>query len=161
MRRIAIACLAVLALAACGPDKGGKAGAGAGAAKSFMTENAKKPGVVSLPSGLQYKVVRSGPADGLRPKVSDEVMVHYEGKLVSGEVFDSSYERGTPMPMGLEGIIPGWVEALQLMRPGDEWTLYIPPALGYGEQGSPPAIPPNSPLIFRIELLGVYPHPGR
>lgn len=160
MRRIAIACLAVLALAACGPGKDVKAGAGE--AKAFMDRNAKEQGVVVLPSGLQYKVVRSGPTEGVRPKVSDEVLVHYEGKLVSGEVFDSSYERGAPYPIvDLRAVVPGWTEALQLMRPGDEWMLYIPPALGYGERGSPPAIPPNSPLIFKVELLGVYPHPGR
>jgi peptidylprolyl isomerase/FKBP-type peptidyl-prolyl cis-trans isomerase FklB len=118
--------------------------------------------VKALPSGLQYKIVRSGPATGMRPQETDEVKVHYEGKFLDGKVFDSSYERGQPAAMPLRALIPAWVEALQLMRPGDEWILYVPPALGYGEEGAGGgAIPPNSVLIFRIELIDVLPGPGR
>ena len=121
----------------------------------------KAAGVVTLPSGLQYKIVRSGPASGAKPHAGDEVKVHYEGKLLDGTVFDSSYERGVPAAMPLDALIPAWIEALQLMRPGDEWVLYVPPALGYGEEGAGGGqIPGNSVLIFRIELIGVLPGPG-
>ena len=154
MHRLILLLAGVLALSACGPDK---AAANLDAAKAYMAQNAKAPGVVTLPSGLEYKIVRSGPADGVRPRPSDEVKVHYEGKLVSGEVFDSSYARGEPAAMPLARLIPAWVEALQLMRPGDEWTLYVPPELGYGDRQAG-EIPPNSVLIFRIELLGVLAH---
>jgi peptidylprolyl isomerase/FKBP-type peptidyl-prolyl cis-trans isomerase FklB len=115
--------------------------------------------VVTLPDGLQYRIDKSGPADGARPKTQDEVKVNYEGKLLTGEVFDSSFARGQPVAFPLDGLIPGWVEALQLMRPGDEWTLWVPPALGYGDQAKGP-IPGNSVLQFRIQLLGVLPHRG-
>jgi peptidylprolyl isomerase/FKBP-type peptidyl-prolyl cis-trans isomerase FklB len=96
----------------------------------------------------------------LKPQLTDEVKVHYEGKLPDGQVFDSSYERGAPAAMPLRGLIPGWQEALQLMRPGDEWILYVPSNLGYGDQGAG-QIPPGAPLIFRIELIDVLPGPGR
>ena len=129
-------------------------------AKAYMDANAKADGVQTLPSGVQYKIVRSGPADGLKPGPDDEVKVHYEGKLADGTVFDSSYERGQPAAMPLPALIPAWKEALQLMRPGDEWVLYVPPAMGYGEEGAG-EIPPNSVLIFRIELIDVLPAPGR
>jgi FKBP-type peptidyl-prolyl cis-trans isomerase len=158
MKRAVLALCALLALAACnrGPQVDNTE-----QSKAFLAQNAKAPGVVVLPSGLQYKVVRSGPASGLKPGPNDEVKVHYEGKLVAGEVFDSSYERGQPAAMPLSGLIPGWVEALQLMRPGDEWVLYVPPELGYGAEGAGGDIPPNSALIFRIELIDVLPAPGR
>ncbi len=113
---------------------------------------AKAPGVVTLPSGLKYRVVRSGSATGLHPAVGDAVKVNYEGKLASGAVFDSTYQRGKPALLMLSQLVPAWMEALPLMRPGDEWTLYVPPALGYGEEGAGP-IPPNSVLVFRIELI--------
>lgn len=150
--------VAALALAACHkntalPDQ-------SAAAKSFLAENAKQPGVVVLPDGLQYKIVRSGPATGQHPHRNDEVKVNYEGKLIDGKVFDSSYERGQPAAMKLADLVPGWVEALQLMRPGDEWILYVPPALGYGEQGGGDVIPPNAALIFRIELIDFLPADG-
>ena len=158
MKPIVLA-LALLALAACGPNK--KAAENLGAANSFLTANTKAAGVVTLPSGLQYKIVRSGPASGAEPHAGDEVKVHYEGKLLDGTVFDSSYERGVPAAMPLDALIPAWIEALQLMRPGDEWVLYVPPALGYGEEGAGGGqIPGNSVLIFRIELIGVLPGPG-
>ena len=101
-------------------------------------------------------MVSSGPSDGVSPRREDEVKVHYEGKLISGEIFDSSFARGAPAVMRLGGLIPAWIEALQKMKPGDEWLLYIPPSQGYGEQGAGP-IPPNSVLIFRIQLIGVLP----
>jgi peptidylprolyl isomerase/FKBP-type peptidyl-prolyl cis-trans isomerase FklB len=129
------------------------------AAKTFMETTAKQPGVITLPSGLEYKVVASGPADGPHPRPADEVKVHYEGKLVSGKVFDSSFQRGEPGDFIVQSLIPAWVEALQLMRPGDEWILYVPPALGYGDQDAGP-IPAGSVLIFRMRLLGVLPHPA-
>jgi FKBP-type peptidyl-prolyl cis-trans isomerase len=88
------------------------------------------------------------------------VKVNYEGKLLNGKVFDSSYERGQPAAMPLDALIPGWIEALQLMRPGDEWVLYVPPELGYGAEGAG-EIPPDSTLIFRIELINFLPGPGR
>ena len=146
-----------LALVGCAPRHAH--GGEPDAAKSFMTANAKQPGVVTLPSGLEYKIVTSGPPDGPHPKLSDEVKVNYEGKLLSGTVFDSSFARGEPADFALGGLIPAWGEALQRMRPGDEWILYVPPEMGYGDRVSGP-IPPNSVLIFKIQLLGVLPHPG-
>jgi peptidylprolyl isomerase/FKBP-type peptidyl-prolyl cis-trans isomerase FklB len=160
MRLALIALAAGLSLlAACqrGPDPKVLA-ANAEAGKAFLVKNAAEPGVKTLPSGLQYVVVRSGAADGVRPLPGDQIKVHYEGKLLSGEVFDSSYDRGVPAVMPLDGLIPGWVEALQLMRPGDEWRIFVPADLGYGDQGGGP-IPPGATLVFRIELIGVLPGP--
>ena len=164
MKRVLSAVAVALLLAACNrgaatadPAVLAKAAA---EAKAYMDSNAKAAGVQTLPSGVQYKIVRSGPASGLKPGPDDEVKVHYEGKLVDGTIFDSSYERGQPAAMPLPALIPAWKEALQLMRPGDEWTLYVPPAQGYGEEGAG-EIPPNSVLIFRIELIDVLPAPGR
>ncbi|WP_304165993.1 FKBP-type peptidyl-prolyl cis-trans isomerase [Phenylobacterium aquaticum] len=168
MKRLFVVLACAMALAGCGPDK--KAAAeNLTAAKAFLATNAKDPAVHVLPDGLQFKVVRTGPADGLRPQKQDEVKVHYEGKLLgppgqplAGKVFDSSYDRGVPASFPLNGLIPAWIEALALMRPGDEWILYVPPELGYGEQGAGGGdIPANSVLIFRIELLGVLPGVGR
>jgi peptidylprolyl isomerase/FKBP-type peptidyl-prolyl cis-trans isomerase FklB len=149
-----VACLFLGACAAGGPDPAATEG------KAFLATNAKATGVVSLPSGLQYKIIKSGPATGLKPGPQDEVKVHYEGKLISGQVFDSSYERGAPAALPLPALIPAWIEALQLMRPGDVWMLYVPPELGYGDAGAGD-IPPNSTLIFKIELIGILPAPGR
>lgn len=157
MRRLLIIVGLTLALGAC--DNHRQARANMDAAVAFMGKNAKAPGVMTLPSGVQYKIVATGPADGPHPGASDEVKVNYEGKLLSGKVFDSSFERGAPADFQLNGLIPAWVEALQRMRPGDEWILYVPPEMGYGDKDSGP-IPPNSVLIFRIQLLGVLPHPG-
>jgi peptidylprolyl isomerase/FKBP-type peptidyl-prolyl cis-trans isomerase FklB len=122
--------------------------------KAFLANNAKVEGVKTLPSGVQYKVVRSGPEGGVSPTPQDEVKIHYEGKLLDGSVFDSSYERGVPSSFVLGNLIPGWVEALQQMKPGDEWILWIPPEQAYGPQDKGP-IPGNSVLIFRIELFDV------
>jgi FKBP-type peptidyl-prolyl cis-trans isomerase len=162
---LAAALTGSLMLAACHPGKPSPADAAKGNAEAaaFMVNNAKQPGVTRLPDGLQFKVVHSGPATGLRPQLGDEVKVNYEGKLASsGAVFDSSYERGQPAAMPLKGLIKGWQEALQLMRPGDEWILYVPPNLGYGDEGTPGGpITPGAALIFRIELIDVLPGPGR
>ena len=158
MTRLLIALGLALSLAACGPDTK-LAKANLDAANSFMASNAKQPGVVTLPDGLEYKIIASGPADGAKPHVSDEVKVHYEGKLLDGKVFDSSFARGEPADFPVAGLVPAWVEALQMMRPGDEWQLFVPPALGYGDKATGP-IPANSVLIFRMRLIGVLPHPA-
>jgi len=150
----AIALGAALTLSACGPSK--KQQESLAAAQAFMAQNAKQPGVVTLADGLQYKVVRSGPPSGPKPAPTDEVKVNYEGKLVDGTVFDSSYERGVPASFPLQGLVAAWKEALVMMRPGDEWILYVPPELGYGAQDKGP-IPGNSVMIFRIELIDVLP----
>ncbi len=164
MKRLLSVLALSAALAACGPAAGDLAALeeSAAEAKAYMATNAKAEGVKTLPSGVQYKVVRAGPAGGLKPGPNDEVKVHYEGKLASGKVFDSSYERGQPAAMPLPALIPAWKEALQQMRPGDEWILYVPPEMGYGEEGAGGGeIPGNSVLIFRIELIDVLPAPGR
>ncbi len=156
-RRIALALTAVVALTACHSQPGKaaeKPAADAGANAAFLAQNSKQPGVVTLPDGLQYKITSSGPAAGVQPKATDEVKVMYEGKLLSGTVFDSSFARGQPAAFPLDEVIPGWTEVMQLMRPGDEWVVWIPPALGYGDQDKGP-IPPNSVLQFRIQLLAV------
>jgi FKBP-type peptidyl-prolyl cis-trans isomerase FklB len=153
-RRQALSLLAAVLLAACG-DKGAKKNLDEGAA--FLAKNRTLKDIHATASGLQYRILRSGPPTGIRPKPADEVKVHYEGKLLDGHVFDSSYERGAPAVMRLRGLIPGWVEALQLMRPGDEWQLYVPASLGYGEKGAGGEIPPNAVLVFKIELIDVLP----
>ncbi len=123
------------------------------AADEFLTKNKNKEGVVTLPSGLQYKVLVKG--DGLSPKENSIVKVHYKGTTIDGKVFDSSYDRGEPAEFELNRVIKGWTEALQLMHVGDKWVLYIPPELGYGETGAGEVIEPNSLLIFEVELLEV------
>jgi len=120
--------------------------------KVFMEENAKKEGVKTLPSGLEYKVLKEG--SGKTPKATDEVTVNYRGAFIDGTEFDSSYTRGIPLAFQIDKVIPGWKEALLLMQEGSKWQLFIPPQLGYGEQGAGP-IPPGSALIFEIELLAV------
>ncbi len=120
--------------------------------KAFMDENGKKEGVKTLPSGLQYKVLAEG--YGKSPKPTDEVMVHYKGTFIDGKEFDNSYTRGTPLTFHANKIIPGWKEVLPLMKEGSKWQLFIPPQLAYGEQGVGP-IPPESTLIFEVELLGI------
>ena len=157
MRRLMIVLGLTLSLAAC--DRGREASANLAAASAFMAANLKGPGVKTLPSGVQYRVVASGPADGPHPGPNDEVKVNYEGKLLNNTVFDSSFARGEPANFALGGLIPAWGEALQRMRPGDTWILYVPPTMGYGDKASGP-IPPNSVLIFKIQLLGVLAHPG-
>jgi FKBP-type peptidyl-prolyl cis-trans isomerase FklB len=124
----------------------------AAASEAFLVENAKQEGVVSLPSGLQYRVLTSG--DGAIPGADSNVSVHYRGTLIDGTEFDSSYSRGAPASFQVNGVIAGWTEALQLMKEGDKWQLAIPSQLAYGERGSQ-TIPPNSALIFEVELLKV------
>ena len=123
------------------------------AGEAYLAENAKKEGVTVLPSGLQYKVEKSG--EGMTPNATDKVRVHYTGRTIDGKVFDSSEQRGTPAEFGVNQVIPGWVEALQLMKEGDRWELTIPSDLAYGEHGAGDAIAPNSTLIFDVELLKV------
>ena len=124
---------------------------------SAASVEARAGATVVLP-GLQYQVVRSGPSDGEHPRMSGTVTVHYEGKLPNGEIFDSSFQRGTPATFKGREVIPGWQVALRLMRPGDEWIVTIPPELAYGAKGAGP-IPPNSPLIFRMQLISATPPP--
>jgi FKBP-type peptidyl-prolyl cis-trans isomerase FklB len=125
------------------------------ASETFLAQNSAKEGVVTLSSGLQYLVLTSGDAGAASPTVQDSVLAHYHGTLTDGSVFDSSVDRGEPATFGLSQVIPGWTEALQLMKVGDKWRLFIPPALAYGEASPTPAIPPNSALIFDVELLEI------
>ena len=123
------------------------------AGEAFLAENGKRPEIVTTASGLQYEVLAEG--NGAMPAASDQVVVHYTGKLIDGTVFDSSVERGQPATFGVTQVIPGWVEALQLMKAGSKWRLYIPSDLGYGPNGAGGAIGPNATLIFDVELLQV------
>ncbi len=125
------------------------------ASEAFLAQNSAKEGVVTLASGLQYLILNSGDAGAASPTVQDSVLAHYHGTLADGSVFDSSVDRGEPATFGLSQVIPGWTEALQLMKVGDKWRLFIPPALAYGEASPTPAIPPNSALIFDVELLEI------
>ena len=128
-------------------DEAAKAG------KKFLEDNAKRDGVKTTASGLQYEIVTK--AEGAQPKATDVVSVHYEGRLTDGKVFDSSVERGSPIDLPVSGVIPGWVEALQLMHVGEKAKLYIPSELAYGAQSPSPAIPANSVLVFDLELLSI------
>lgn len=121
--------------------------------KAFLEENGKKEGVKTLPSGLQYKVIQEG--SGKMPAASDTVTVHYRGTLIDGAEFDSSYKRGKPATFRADRVIAGWKEALQLMKPGAKWQLFIPGPLAYGERGAGAKIPPNSTLIFEVELISI------
>ncbi len=123
------------------------------AEEAFFAENKKKEGVITLPSGLQYKVVTEG--TGKAPTITDTVTVNYRGTLVDGTEFDSSYKRGQPATFPVKGVIPGWTEALQLMKEGAKWQLFIPSKLAYGEKGAGNTIGPNSALIFDVELISV------
>lgn len=124
------------------------------AGEAFLAENGKRVEVTTTPSGLQYEVLTEG--DGPMPEATDQVEVHYTGKLIDGTVFDSSVDRGVPATFGVTQVIPGWVEALQLMKAGSKWRLFIPSNLAYGPNGAPGSpIGPNSTLIFDVELLKV------
>lgn len=123
------------------------------AGEEFLAINKGRAGVVTLPSGLQYQVLQQG--NGEKPKATDKVKCHYHGTLINGTVFDSSVERGTPAVFGVNQVIPGWVEALQLMPVGSKWRLFIPSQLAYGENGAGEMIEPNSTLIFDVELLDI------
>lgn len=128
-------------------DKNAAAGA------AFLQANKSKPGVMTLPDGLQYKVIKEG--NGPKPTASDVVTVNYAGTLIDGTEFDSSYKRGEPAKFPVNAVIQGWTEALQLMKVGSKWELYIPADLAYGSNGAPPVIGPNETLVFTVELLGV------
>ncbi len=128
-------------------DEAAKAG------KKFLEDNAKRDGVKTTASGLQYEIVTK--AEGAQPKATDVVSVHYEGRLTDGKVFDSSIQRGSPIDLPVSGVIPGWVEALQLMHVGEKAKLYIPSELAYGAQSPSPAIPANSVLVFDLDLLSI------
>jgi FKBP-type peptidyl-prolyl cis-trans isomerase len=125
--------------------------------EAFLAENAKKPGVVTLPSGLQYEILK--PGDGRRPTDSDTVECHYRGTLIDGAEIDSSYRRSQPLTVPVRTVIPGWKEALKLMPVGSKWKLFVPSRLAYGEQGikskSGRTIAPNAALVFEVELLGI------
>lgn len=123
------------------------------AGEAFLAENGKRAEVVTTDSGLQYEVIVEG--NGASPKATDQVTVHYTGKLIDGTVFDSSVDRGQPATFGVTQVIPGWVEALQLMKVGAKWRLYIPSEIAYGPQGAGGVIGPNATLIFDVELLNI------
>lgn len=123
------------------------------AGEQFLAENKKKSGVIALENGVQYEILRAG--DGPKPKVTDEVIVHYHGTLIDGTVFDSSVDRGESISFPLNGVIKGWTETLQLMPVGSKWRVYIPYHLAYGDRSAGPAIQPYSALIFEIDLLGI------
>ncbi len=129
------------------------AGQAKDAGEKFLAENSKRPEVKTTPSGLQYEIIEA--TIGQKPKATDKVKVHYEGTLTDGTVFDSSYKRGEPITFGLNQVIKGWTEGLQLMSIGSKYKLYIPYQLGYGAQGAGAAIPPYAALIFTVELLGI------
>ena len=123
------------------------------AGEKFLAENKAKPGVVTLPSGLQYKIITAG--NGNKPSLDNTVTVHYEGSLLDGKVFDSSYQRGEPIQLQVNGVIKGWQEVLPLMPVGAKWQVFIPAELGYGEGGAGGDIGPNSTLLFNIELISI------
>ncbi|MEO5929286.1 MAG: FKBP-type peptidyl-prolyl cis-trans isomerase [Candidatus Kapaibacterium sp.] len=137
------------ALAAKAGDKNAKE------CQDFLAKNKTRKGVITLPSGLQYEVIKNG--TGATPKATDKVKVHYTGTLIDGTVFDSSVERGQPLDISVNGVIKGWTEALQLMKVGSKWKLFIPADLAYGPQGAGGKIGPNAALIFEVELLEVMP----
>lgn len=140
------------------------------AQQDYLDAYAKQPGVQKTASGLLYKVLASGPAAGPHPAPQDEVKVNYEGRLIPtkdasgketpGHIFDTTASDGTPRIFTVESLVPGWVEALQLMRPGDSWELVLPAKLGYGDRDMGEDIPPNSTLIFKMDLLDILPHPA-
>jgi FKBP-type peptidyl-prolyl cis-trans isomerase FklB len=152
MNKLFLAALLPLLAAACATAAPPETAPG----PDFLVRNATAKRVVSLPSGLQYYVVTAGPKTGRSPVDGDTVTFHYEGKLTTGETFDSSFTRGEPLVGGVGDFVPGFTEALKLMRPGDEWIVWIPPALGYGAEAKGP-IPANSVLRFRLQLISVTP----
>jgi len=125
--------------------------------EAFLQANKKRPGVITLPSGLQYEVLTKGDATSASPRIQDTVVANYKGTLIDGKQFDNSYERGQPLTIPVGGVIRGWTEILQLMHIGDKWKVYIPSELGYGERGAGADIPGGSALIFEMELLGIKP----
>ncbi len=130
-----------------------KSAANLKAGQDFLDANKQKPGVVALPSGLQYEIIKEG--NGPKPTAFDKVTCHYHGTLIDGTVFDSSVKRGQPAAFPLSAVIKGWTEGVALMPLGSKWRFFIPPALGYGDRQVGPTIGPNSTLIFEVELLGI------
>lgn len=126
--------------------------------EAFLAQNKTKPGVVTLPDGLQYKVIKEG--DGASPSPSDMVTVNYRGTFVNGQEFDSSYKRGRPAEFPVTGVIPGWTEALEKMKVGSKWDVYVPSNLAYGPNGRPPLVGPDETLVFEVELLGIKARPS-
>ena len=133
--------------------RGEKAAGNKKAGEAFLAENKKQPGIISLPSGLQYQVMKE--STGLKPAATDKVKVHYTGSLLDGTIFDSSVQRGEPLEIAVNGVIAGWIEALQLMPVGSKWKLFIPSHLAYGDNGAGSTIKPGSTLIFEVELLDI------
>lgn len=154
-RRGVLGLLAGGALAACKRPAGATKPSLKG--EALLKKAAAEPGAKTLPSGLVYRVLRSGSSEGAHPRKGDTIKINYTGSLADGTVFDSTDKEGVPAVMPLDGLVPGWMEALPLMRPGDQWMLTLPPKLGYGDRGAGGVIPPGSVLVFRIELLGVLP----
>jgi FKBP-type peptidyl-prolyl cis-trans isomerase len=126
----------------------------AAATKAYLAEIAGEPGVITLRSGLEYRVLQSGLATGRSPHASDHVVVNYEARLPSGQLIDSSYQRGQADTFEVDQVVKAWTEALQLMKPGDIWMLYAPPGLAYGDKGAGP-VPPGSALVFKVELVSI------
>lgn len=156
MKRLVLAVATVLALSACSPAAVDPANPWA----ALDPWNHTRADVQKLPSGVEYVVIRKGDGKGPNPGPRDQVEVNYEGRLAkNGQVFDSSYEDGKPIEFRLNGVIPGWTDGIQKMQPGDMFMFWIPSAQAYGERGSPPAIEPNSDLMFKVELLKVTPDP--
>jgi FKBP-type peptidyl-prolyl cis-trans isomerase FklB len=124
---------------------------------AFLANNAKRPGVITLKSGLQYEVLRKSDSSSVSPGLEDTVVTNYKGTLIDGTEFDNSYKRGQPLTLPVGGVIKGWTEALQLMHVGDKWKIYIPSELGYGDRGAGGAIPGGATLVFEMELLGIKP----
>jgi|SRR5580698_7628686 FKBP-type peptidyl-prolyl cis-trans isomerase len=153
MLRLALVFALVFSVSACADPRVAQNSA---QARAFLATNAKAPGVITLPSGLQYKVLQSGPPGGASPRSDDRVIVNYEGTLLDGTVFDTTYQHGHPATFVVGQLIPAWTIALLKMKPGDVWMLYAPARLGYGDEGAGP-IPPASALIFKIELIGILP----
>ncbi len=148
--RIAATALAVLMLSAAGAQAQSEPQSPA----LFLAQNALGDGVHVLPSGVQYKVVKAGPGASRRPTPNDYVTVNYEGSLLNGQIFDSSFKKGQPATFQLKTLIPGWIEAVQQMKEGDEWLVWVPPNLAYGEKQHGP-IPGNSVLLFRLQLVSI------
>lgn len=159
LRRTLLVALAGLALAGCQKAGAALAPADPAAGKAFLEKTAKEDGVQRLPSGSLYKVLKAGPAEGRSPGPQDEVKVHYELSTITGEKLESSFDTGSPAVFGVSQVVPGWTEALQKMKPGDVWMLYLPPEQGYGDMQAGP-IPPGSVLVFKIELIDMLPGGG-
>lgn len=154
----AVVAAAVLVVAVAAPSQAQDSSLSSQANKAFLAANAQKPGVQVRPSGLQYRIIRNG--FGKTPHATDSVEVLYKGTLINGKVFDQT-EPALPAQFVVNGVIPGWTEALEIMREGDDWELTIPSNLAYGTRGAPPVIPPNQTLVFDVTLLKVTPAPPK